>query len=106
MDVEDADAFILILKVVKIILFQFRGKIFKFRSLHSLSVIRNGNEEILFSGLHAEKDASAGRDSIESVFDAVLYKRLETSFIMWQSRQLSSISVWKVNLLPKRMLWI
>ena len=77
MDVEDADAFILILKVVKIILFQFRGKLFKFRSLHSLSVIRNGDEEILFSGLHAEKDASAGRDSIEPVFDAVLYKRLE-----------------------------
>ncbi len=77
MDVEDADAFILLLKVIEIIFFQFRGKLFKFSSLHSLSVIRNGDEEILFSGLYAEKDASAGRDSIEPVFDAVLYKRLE-----------------------------
>ncbi len=76
MDVEDADAFILILKVVKII-FSISCESFSNSEVSipfplSAMVMRRS-----FSRPSRRKDASAGRDSIEPVFDAVLYKRLE-----------------------------
>lgn len=77
MDVEDTDAFILILEIIEIVFFQPGGKFGKFGGFHALSVIGNGNKDIFFSCIHTEKDPAAGRNSVKSVFDAVFYKGLE-----------------------------